>query len=58
MHLLLTLFLDSFVAHSKSINDKLSLSLFAVEVKVQIDLLQTLKRLRASMISYAIVNEF
>ena len=48
--------LDSFVAHSESINDGcgLSLSLFSVEEKVQIDLLQTLKRLRAPLrrISY------
>jgi hypothetical protein len=41
-----------FVAHSESINDGLSLSLFSVEEKVQIDLLQTLKRLWAPMISY------
>ena len=43
--------LDSFVAHSESINDGLSLSLFSVEEKVQIDLLQILKRLRAPLIS-------
>ena len=44
--------LDAFVAHSESINDGLSLSLFSVEEKVQIDLLQTLKRLRAPLIAY------
>ena len=44
--------LDAFVAHSESINDRLSLSLFSVEEKVQIDLLQTLKRLGVPMISY------
>ena len=40
--------LDSFVAPSESINDGcgLSLSLFSVEEKVQIDLLQTLKTAR------------
>ena len=45
---------DAYVlAHSASINDGLSLSLFSVEEKVQIDLLQTLKRLpRAPLISY------
>ena len=30
--------LDAFLAHSESINDGLSLSLFSVEEKVQIDL--------------------
>ena len=44
--------LDAFLAHSESINDGLSLSLFSVEEKVQIDLLQTLKRLRAPLIAY------
>ena len=44
--------LDSFVAHSESIDDGLSLSLFSVEEKVQIDLLQTLRRLRAPLITY------
>ena len=44
--------LDAFLAHSESINDGLSLSLFSVEEKVQIDLLQTLKRLQAPLISY------
>ena len=43
---------DAFVAHSESINDGLSLSLFSVEEKVQIDLLQILKRLRLPLISY------
>ena len=42
--------LDAFVAHSESINDGLSLSLFSVEEKVQIDLLQTLKRLRLGLV--------
>jgi hypothetical protein len=44
--------LDAFLAHSESIDDGLSLSLFSVEEKVQIDLLQTLKRLRAPLIAY------
>ena len=44
--------LDSFEAHHESINDGLLLSLFSVEKKVQIDLLQTLKRLRAPLLSY------
>ena len=44
--------LDAFVAHSESINDGLSHSLFSVEGKVQIDLLQTLKRLRVPLILY------
>jgi hypothetical protein len=44
--------LGAFVAHSGSINDGLSLSLFSAEEMVQIDLLQPLKRLRAPMISY------
>ena len=44
--------LDAFLAHSESINDGLSLSLFFVEEKVQIDLLQTLKRLWAPLIAY------
>lgn len=43
---------DAFVARSESLNDGLSLSLFSVEEKVQVDLLQTLKRLRAPMIAY------
>ena len=43
---------DAFVAYSESLNDGLSLSLFSVEEKVQVDLLQTLKRLRAPMIAY------
>ena len=47
-----TSILDSFVAHSESLSDGLSLSLFSVEEKVQVDLLQTLKRLRAPMIAY------
>ena len=43
--------LDAFLAHSsESINDGLSLSLFSVEEKVQIDLLQTLKRLRLGLV--------
>ena len=44
--------LDAFLAHSESINDGLSLSLFSVEEKVQIDLLQTFKKLRAPLIAY------
>ena len=44
--------LDAFAAHSESINDGLSLSLFSVKEKVQIGLLQTLKRLHAPLISY------
>lgn len=47
-----TSILDAFVVHSESLNDGLSLSLFSVEEKVQVDLLQTLKRLRAPMIAY------
>ncbi|KAI2492029.1 hypothetical protein MHU86_22525 [Fragilaria crotonensis] len=47
-----TSILDAYVARSESLNDGLSLSLFSVEEKVQVDLLQTLKRLRAPMIAY------
>ena len=44
--------LDAFIAPSESLNDGLSLSLFSAEEKVQVNLLQTLKRLRAPMIAY------
>ena len=47
-----TSILDAYIARSESLNDGLSLSLFSVEEKVQVDLLQTLKRLRAPMIAY------
>jgi hypothetical protein len=47
-----TSILHSLVAHSESLSDGLFLSLFPVEKKVQVDLLQTLKRLRAPMIAY------
>ena len=40
-----TSILDAYIARSESLNDGLSLSLFSIEEKVQVDLLQTLKRL-------------
>ena len=47
-----TSILHSLVAHSESLSDGIFLSFFPVEEKVQVDLLQTLKRLRAPMIAY------
>ena len=47
-----TSILDSSVAHSESLSNGLSLSLFLVKEKVQVDLLQTLKRLCAQMIAH------
>ena len=47
-----TSILDTYVARSESLNDGLSLSLFSIEEKVQVDLLQTLKKLRAPMVAY------
>jgi hypothetical protein len=47
-----TSILDAFDSPCQSFDGGLSLSLFSAEEKVQVDLLQTLKRLHAPLIAY------